>query len=141
MAVKAHKLGPGLLTFGETGSPQEFGSQITNARIEPSVDEEDNIPVLSGEEVDGEETESWILAGSFLQDYSGIESTLVWCKTNSGTVLPFTFVPNAEEGLQIKGTVKVRAVQIGGDVKTKNTTDFEFKGIGDWIPSAYTGGV
>lgn len=139
MTVQAHKLGPGLLTLGEVSTEEEFGSQITNARIEPSVDEEDNIPVLSGEEVDGEETETWILAGSFLQDYTGMDSTLVWCKTNAGKILPFTFVPNSEQGLQITGTVKIRAVQIGGDVKTKNTTDFEFKGIGDWTPAAYPG--
>ena len=54
MTVNASKLGPGVLTLGETGSPKEFGSQITNARIEPSYDTEDPIPVLSGEEVPGD---------------------------------------------------------------------------------------
>ena len=136
MALTSHKLGPGFLTFGAVASEQEFGSQVTAATLEPSVDEEDNIPVLSGEEQDGDETESYVLSGSFLQDYSGMTSLLVWCKTNAGTVLPFKFVPNSEGGLQITGSVKIRAVSIGGDVKTRNTTDFEFKGVGDWTPAA-----
>lgn len=137
MAIKSHKLGPGFLTFGATGDEQEFGSQTTATLLEPSVDEEDNIPVLSGEELDGDETESYVLSGTFLQDYTGMTSLLVWCKENAGTVLPFKFVPNSEGGLQITGNVKIRAVSIGGDVKTRNTSDFEFKGVGDWTPAAY----
>lgn len=140
MDIKSHKLGPGFLKFGLTASAQEFGSQCTAVTLEPSVDEEDNIPVLSGEELDGDETESYVLSGSFLQDYSGMTSLLVWCKTNAGNVLPFEFTPSSEGGLLIKGSVKIRAVAIGGDVKTRNTTDFEFKGVGDWVPSATPAG-
>ncbi|MFF5793963.1 hypothetical protein ACFY5D_18115 [Paeniglutamicibacter sp. NPDC012692] len=140
MAIKSHKLGPGFLKFGETASLQEFGSQCTAVKLEPSVDEEDNIPVLSGEELEGDETESYMLTGSFLQDYGGMTSLLVWCKTNAGKVLPFEFTPSTAGGLTIKGSVKIRAVAIGGDVKTRNTTDFEFKGIGDWVPSAVPAG-
>lgn len=140
MPIKSHKLGPGFLKLGVTATIQEFGSQCTAVKLEPSVDEEDNIPVLSGEELDGDETESYVLSGSFLQDYSGMTSLLVWCKTNAGSVLPFEFTPSTEGGLTIKGSVKIRAVAIGGDVKTRNTTDFEFKGVGDWTPSATPGG-
>lgn len=139
MAINAHKLGPGTLTIGETGTEQEFGSQVTNVLLEPSVEEEDNIPVLSGEELEGEETETYVLSGTILQDYSGIASSLVWCKENAGSVLSFVFVPSTDAGLQITGEVKIRSVSIGGDVKTRNTSDFEFKGIGDWTPAEYPG--
>lgn len=139
MAIKSSKLGPGRLTFGDTGSPTEFGSQITNARIEPSYDTEDAIPVLSGEELAGDETATYVLAGTFLQDYSDMTSLIVWCKENEGQNLPFTFVPSTEGGIQAAGTVKIRAVSAGGDVKTRNTADFEFPGVGDYSYTAYTG--
>lgn len=137
MAIKSTKLGPGRLTFGETGTPTEFGSQITNARIEPSYDSEDPIPVLSGEELAGDETATYVLAGTFLQDYTGMSSLIVWCKENEGAVLPFTFVPSTDGGLQATGTVKIRAVTAGGDVKTRNTSDFEFPGVGDYAYTVY----
>lgn len=131
MAVKTQKLGPGVLRFGETASEQEFSSQVTSVLIEPDFDSEDNIPVLSGEEVPGDETETYVLSGEFLQEYS-MESLLVWCKANSGTVLPFTFTPNSSAGFSVTGSVIIRAVAIGGDVKTSNTSEFEFPGVGDW---------
>lgn len=131
MAVKTQKLGPGVLRFGETASEQEFSSQVTSVLLEPDFDSEDPIPVLSGEEVPGDETETYVLSGEFLQEYS-MESLLVWCKANSGTVLPFTFTPNTNSGFSATGSVLIRAVAIGGDVKTSNTTEFEFPGVGEW---------
>lgn len=131
MAVKTQKLGPGVLRFGETASEQEFSSQVTSVLLEPDFDSEDPIPVLSGEEVPGDETETYVLSGEFLQEYS-MESLLVWCKANSGTVLPFTFTPNSNAGFSVTGSVVIRAVAIGGDVKTSNTTEFEFPGVGEW---------
>lgn len=140
MPIKSTKLGPGQLTFGETGSPTEFGSQITNARVEPSYDTEDPIPVLSGEELAGDETATYVLAGTFLQDYTSMTSLVVWCKENEGTDLPFTFIPSTAGGIQVKGTVKIRAVNVGGDVKTRNTADFEFPGVGDYAYSELAAG-
>lgn len=129
MAVKAQALGPGTLDIGETGTLQSFASQITNAVLEPSFDAEDNITVLSGEEVAGEETESWVLKGTFLQEY-GVGNLLQWCFDNSGTELVFTFKPRTDGALEATGNLVVRAVAVGGDVKTKNTAEFEFKLVG-----------
>lgn len=139
MPVKSQKLGPGLLTVGETASAQEFAAQLRACKIEHNIDEEDNIPVLSGEEIAGDETITYMLTGTILDDYS-MTGLAVWAKTNQGTELPFIFVPNSEEGtMQVKGTVKIRPIDFGGDVKSRNENDFEFKGIGDWTPTAYTG--
>ncbi|MGJ9424730.1 hypothetical protein ACHABX_02665 [Nesterenkonia halotolerans] len=132
MPIKSNKLGPGSLTFGETGDIAEFGTQVTAMTLEPSTEAEDNIPVLSGDELEGDETVSYNLTGSLLQDYSSMESLLVWCKTHQGEVFPFEFVPSTEGNIKVVGQVKIRATSIGGDVKTRNTSDFEFKGIGDW---------
>lgn len=137
MTIKSSKLGPGRLTFGDTGTKTEFGSQCTAVQIEPEVDESDEIHVLSGETVDGEDTETYKLTGTALQDYSGMTSWIVWCKTNAGKTLPFSFVPDSAGGLEVTGTVKIRSVKFGGDVKERNTSDFEFKGIGEYDYAAH----
>ncbi|MFB9775381.1 hypothetical protein [Brevibacterium otitidis] len=139
MAVKADQLGPGILKFGTTGSEGEFSSQVTKVELAPEFDQDDNIPVLSGEEVAGDSTESYTLTGEFLQDYSGMTSLLVWCKKHAGKQMKFEYVPSKSGGLKITGECVIRPVKIGGDVKKRNTTEFEFKGVGDWTPAAYTG--
>lgn len=125
----AHALGPGTLTFGETGTLKEFSSQITNAVLTPSYDAEDNIPTLDGTEAAGAETETWTISGTFLQAYAS-GNLLQWCYDNSGSELPFTFKPRTDQQLTSTGTVVIRAVNIGGDVKAKNTAEFEFKIVG-----------
>lgn len=138
MPVKSSKLGPGRLTFGDAGDAQEFAAQTTATALEPDVDEGDNIPVLSGEEVAGDDDYTYNLTGTALQDYSGMTSWIVWCKENQGVTLPFEFVPNNTQGLKVTGSVKIRPVKFGGDVKERNTSDFEFRGVGDYEYSAYT---
>lgn len=131
MAVKAHRLGPGTLHFGDTGTPTEFSSQTTNMRLSPSVNEEDPIPVLSGEEVDGDDSVDWVVAGSLLQSFDKA-GLIHWCYENRLQKVPFEFVPSNEESdYGWRGVAKIVPLEVGGDVKTKNTTDFEFKCIGE----------
>lgn len=122
--------GPGTLVFGAPGSEQEFSAQMTSVTIEPDVDAEDDIPVLSGAVVAGEETETFVLSGSFLQDIT-LTGITTWTWNNSGTVVPFVFIPNTVTDRQVSGEVKVRKTTIGGDVKAKATADFEFPGVGE----------
>lgn len=136
MAIKSHKLGPGSLTFGAVASQQEFASQLRNCVLTPDVEEEDPIPVLSGEEMAGDEEYTWTIGGSILDDYSA-DSLAVWANTNKGEEMPFEFLPNAETGtLKVTGTAKIRPIAIGGDVKTRNENDFEFKVVGQPSMSA-----
>lgn len=130
MAVTAHKLGPGSLSLGESGTLREFNSQITNARWTPSVDQEDPIDVLSGEQIADDPDITSVLAGTFLQEY-GSEALVTWCWENRGQVLPFEFKPRNDSELVITGNCQVLPVEVGGDVKTRNTSDFEFPLIGD----------
>lgn len=131
MAVKAHRLGPGSLKFGETGTAQEFASALTNARLSPSLEEEDNIDVLSGETLDGDDTLEYTLSGTLLQSYD--KAGLVhWSHVNRLLVLDFEFIPNtAESDYGWRGKAKIVPLEVGGDVKTRNTSDFEFKVIGE----------
>lgn len=126
MAIKKHKLGPGTLFIGETGSGQEFGAQVTTVAVEPSYSDGDRQIVLSGD-VDQEEAE-WegTLTGEFFQDYD-MESLIAWTWENDGLTLPFTFVPRAgTAAMEVAGEVLVRPVTIGGEVDTENTSEFEW---------------
>lgn len=123
------KLGPGLLTFGATGTSKEFGGVTSEVTLEPEYDSDDSIPVLSGDEIDGDETEKWTLKFTKFQDYSS-ESLDLWLFENAGEILDFTFVPDKDGVLQAKGKVKIRAGKIGGEVKKKNTSEIELAVIG-----------
>lgn len=129
MAIKSHKLGPGVLTFGEVGSPIEWGAQVRSCRVEPSTEEGDTLPVLSGEEIAEADEETYELTGEILQSYD-VESLLVWCHLNRGAKVPFKFRPVSDQALGVKGTVTVRALSIGGNAKERNTSEFTFRGDG-----------
>lgn len=130
MTVNTYTMGPGTLTVGDVGDVMAFSSQVTNVRVTPSVDTGDPINVLSGESVPGDRDETWVLAGTLVQDLGagvgGADSLVEWLHTNAGTTFPFTFIPSTAKGRQITGDVTVEAVEIGGDVKTKPTSDFEW---------------
>lgn len=130
MATNSYKVGPGSLILGAPGSEQEFSFQITSALVDPSVDAEDDINVLSGGTVAGDETETFVLSGNFLQDITA-EGVTTWCWENSGTTQPFVYIPNSALARQVTGEVKVRKTAVGGESKTRAASDFEFPGVGE----------
>lgn len=131
MAVKAHKLGPGSLTFGETGTEVEFAVSLRSVAIEPETDEGDMVPVLSGEEYSEGDEDSYTLTGTVVESYD-LDSVQVWAHINRNTQVPFLFRPDNDKALGIKGEVMVRRIGFGGDVKERNELDFEFAGVGDY---------
>jgi len=134
MPATAHRLGPGTLRLGDAGDATEFAAQATNVRLSPSVNEEDPIPVLSGEEIDGDDSIDWVLAGTLHQSYDR-EGLVRWCYDNRLQRFPFEFIPNnAESDYGWRGEVKVVPLEVGGDVKARNTSDFEFRCIGEPTP-------
>lgn len=133
MTTVATKLGPGTLTFGEAGSTQEFGSQVTKCELTPSSGE--STAVLDGNEVSDDE---FTLSGEFFQDYaSGMASLIVWCKENAGEPIKFVFTPTSGTGnLKVTGHCVIKPVKFGGEIKKRNTTEFSFPGVGDYTYSA-----
>ena len=125
--ITAHKLGPGTLKFGDTGSEQEFASHVTTCTISPSFNEEDPIPTLSGDQfVDGDATFEGTISGEFLQEYT-VEGLVKWTCDNNGQTVPFVFTPRNDAELSWKGECVIRPVNVGGEVKTANTAEFEFR--------------
>jgi len=127
--MESYTVGPGSLVFGDPGSPQEMAAQITKATLVPKVDTGDDIPVLSGGVVSGERTYTWTLSGEFLQDLADTGIT-TWTYDNAGVSLPFTYVPNSAKARHVAGTIIVDPTTIGGDVKSKARSDFEFSVVG-----------
>jgi len=133
--VQSHLLGPGSLKIGPTGTAQEFSAQLTNVKLTPSYSASDAITVLSGEVLPGDDELTWALSGTILQAYKKTD-LIHWAFVNKMLVLDFDFVPStANSDYGWKGKVKVVPLEVGGDVKTRNTTDFEFALVGD--PTEY----
>lgn len=131
MAVRSHKLGPGRLTFGEAGSEYEAGAQATEASVNVKYDEGDPIYTLSGEQIPGDTKETATLAAKILQDYD-LGSFLIWAQTNNGKRIKFTFQPDSGRELTVVGEVLVRPLQIGGPVKSRNSSDLEWQIMGSY---------
>lgn len=123
-------LGPGSLTIGAAGSPRQFGAHVTNIVLTPSTDSDDDIYLLDGSTEDGQDTTTYELSGKLLQAYD-FDSLETFIFNNRGQKLPFVFIPANNGGQSWSGIVKIRPVEIGGDVKKKNTTDFKFPLVGD----------
>lgn len=137
MPISSQKLTKGLLTLGSVGTEKEWAGQVRAVSLAAEYDAEDDIPVLSGEKLAGDETKTETLTGTVLDDYKFTTSLFVWCKENEGEELPFTFEPNNVDGdLRISGTVKVRQIAIGGDVDSRTENDFEFRIVGETTAAA-----
>lgn len=129
MAARSRKLGPGTLTLGDTGSQISVANRMGSCSIEYEYDEEDNIPVLSGDEILGEDEESATLVATPYQDYE-LDSILVYAEMNAGSVVPFVFTPVTEDALSWEGQVKVRRLNVGGEAKTRNTSELSWPCVG-----------
>lgn len=121
--VKA--LGPGVLTFGATGTTQQFAAHTTATSLVPSYSDGDVLNLLDGNQEREQDEETWTIEGTIRQSLE-LDALEDWCLKNAGKEMPFTFSPNTDVAKSYKGTARIRAVNIGGDVKSKNTSDFSF---------------
>lgn len=135
MAVIESKLKTGKLTLGGTGSPpvggEEFACQATNVRVVPSFnDEGEPAETLCGDKLSASTTSTWNLQGTSIQDFDSPTGFVKYTWENNLENIPFTWQPN-ENATVVSGTVQIRAVEMGGDVNTRITTDFDWPLQGD----------
>jgi hypothetical protein len=123
-------VGPGTLIFGEVGSTEAFEAQVTSAIVEWEVDSEDDEPVLSGDTVPGDDTFTATISGSLFQDIKTTGIT-TWTWDHKGEVVPFTYVPNTVLDRAVTGECKILPLSVGGEVKKKAKSDFEFACVGE----------
>jgi len=131
--MPAHVFGPGSFKLGETASRREIATQCTKLALTPSTNFEDDIPLLSGATIPGDATSTWIVSGTAQQDYE-LASLELYCYKNRLQDLPFLFTPNNKNAVSYSGVCTIVPLSVGGDVKKRNASDFEFRVIGDPIP-------
>lgn len=133
MPITESKIKNGLLTLTiGAGTPQEFGTQATNVRIEPSYDEEgDSVEVVSGDTLSPETVESHELVITAIQDFADPAGFMAYLWANSLEEAAFVWDTGpAGAGVRFTGNVQLRKPPTGGDVNTRLTTEFTLPCIG-----------
>lgn len=131
-AIEDSRLKGGTLTL----DGQQFGKQMTSVSLEPSENTEgEDVETLTGATLSAEETTSWALNLGAIQDFDDPLGFVEFARANAGEDVAFSWLPNAAGAPTYSGTVKVRAVTIGGDVATRLTTTKAWPVVGDIAPA------
>src|SRR5690606_40892322 len=101
----------------------------TATSLVPSYSDGDVLDLLDGSQEREQDEETWALEGTIRQQLEA-DAVEDWCLANAGKEMPFEFTPVTSTAKSYTGTCRIRAVNIGGDVKTKNTSDFSFPILG-----------
>lgn len=102
---------------------QQFAKQITSVELEPSEDTEgDSVETLSGARIEADEVTSWTLNLGAIQDFTDPAGLVEFARANAGELIAFTWAPNGATGPSYAGTVRVRAMTIGGEVAARLTS-------------------
>ncbi|GAB3251360.1 hypothetical protein GCM10027425_09250 [Alteromonas gracilis] len=105
-----------------------FAVQATSVKLTPSVDEEgDAVETLSGATIDPDEVTTWVLEIVGIQDFELQNGFVDFCFNYSGLVVPFEWKPSdSATAPTYTGTCKVRAIEIGGEVKSRLSSTATF---------------
>lgn len=127
MTITESRLKNGTLTFG-TAPGDDFSCQATNVRLTPSYEDDgDALETLCGDTIAPGKKGTYVLAGTVIQDFDDTTGFQNYTWLNETQSVTFSWKPNdVTTGPTITGTVVMVAVEIGGDVATRLTTDFEF---------------
>lgn len=131
--ITESKLKTGTLTLDAL----PFAAQATNVSLVPSVDEQgDPIETLSGDQKGADEVTTWVLKIEAVQDFDDVSGFVKFCFDNAGQSVPFSWEASPTSPTW-SGSLTVRAVEFGGPVNTRNTTEAEFPVIGTptWTPA------
>lgn len=121
------KVDTGLLTIGG----QQFAAQASAVKIVPSVDSRgDALPMLDGSTLPADRTRSDTLQITAVQDFTDSTGFQRYAWQNDGQVVAFTWQPNGVANDTFTGDVEVRAIEVGGAIRTRLTVDAEWPCVG-----------
>jgi len=130
MAITESRLKGGTLTLGGTPPTTpgtEFACQASNVHVTPSYDDDgDPIETLCGDKIPAGKKESWVLGGTSVQDFDDPAGFLAYCFDNRMQTVAFSWTPNDTGAPTWAGDVVIVALEEGGDVNVRLTTDWEF---------------
>lgn len=136
MSVTESKHRNGTLTLGGTS----FACQATNVEVQPGYEESgDTLEVLCGDELTPEERRTNTLHIETVQDFEDAAGFQRYTWTNDLVTVAFVWAPQGAEGPSIAGTVKVKAVKVGGAVgpaRLFTEGDWKIVTLGNWTDPA-----
>jgi hypothetical protein len=129
--ITESRLKDGTITLGTAPDDVDFSCQVINARVNTSYEDDGSAQeTLCGDQIaPGRKLSSRSLAGTFIQDWSAVESITDYCYAHELEEVTFSYAPNGATGVTLSGTVRVEvpAETYGGDVNTRITSDFEWQ--------------
>lgn len=140
----SYRVGPGSLKLGADTDEMEISQQVKALTVSWDKDKEDDDNVLSGATIAGEATYTAKLSGTVNQDLVE-DGFLAMTWNDKGKTVPFVYVPNSDRDASITGKLTLDPLDIGGDVKSRATAEFEFDCEGEpkleFGPVAYSAGA
>lgn len=139
MPPESYKIQDG--TFTVAAGALAYAQQVRSASVVPSenVEEEEDIEVLSGETILGEDnvTHDYVLNVKILQDLSAA-GFVAWSWAQKGLWHPFVLQPRGTVARAVTGEIRVVPITIGGDVKARAESDLSWQArnvtFGDLAP-------
>jgi len=128
MPFNDSRLGPGTLTIGTV--PAEYGFQVSALTLTPAVDETDGTPTLAVPDPAPEQTTSYTLDGSAINDFSDAAGLQRYAYDHDGETLDFVWTPNTGDGTTLTGEIQIRSFPMGGTVGEQLVTDFSWPCVG-----------
>lgn len=121
--ITESKIKNGSLTLGAL----EFGAQPTNVTITPTHDEDgDAVETLDGSQLTPDVTRGNTLKMTAIQDWEDVAGFVNYTWEHDLETVAFVWKPRGAAGPTYAGNVEVRAVEVGGDVNKRTTTDAEW---------------
>jgi hypothetical protein len=124
----------GVLLIGDTGTEVDYACQVSTIAVEPSVDTEDDTPVLCGDTEPGASTYSANLTATVFQDLPlpSTQGLTRFSWDHKGEKVHVRYIPNdtLDPVVGVDGTVVIQPMNIGGDLNTKPTSDIEWPFVG-----------
>jgi hypothetical protein len=145
--INESRVKSGTLTFGGSGGGTDvtgtaFACQATTVKVTPSYDTDgDAVETLCGDNIPEGKKEKWTLNGTSIQDFDDPDGFLAYCFTNSLVTVAFEWAPNITGAPTWSGDVVIKALEEGGDVNKRITTDWEFDIVGRPLRTPFAGGA
>jgi|SRR5215469_2674522 len=126
MPITSSKLKTGTLSLG-TAPGEDFACQATAVRLTPSYEDDgDFVETLCGENISPNKKETWTIGGTSIQDFDDPAGFVQYCFDHATEVVDFSWCPSTAASPTYTGRCTIVAVEIGGDVNARLTTDWEF---------------
>lgn len=132
MPVNSYVLGPGTLKIKSLADAAEIEltAQMTSCSVQwtENVTAGEVVELLDGNQLADEDevNHSAVLAGNLVQDLDA-GGVLAYSWNERGEKKHVEFIPSTDEGRKVTGTVTIAPINLGGDVKKRNRSDFTWR--------------